>query len=112
MGNEIVLGSKVIIKECHSLPQIIGKTGVVRALMLVDEENKYPLLVILDEPIKFTQETPIPGLALTQDWRGPHYCRPEELTLVGSAPETKGNIPDYLIKDFEDKPKDEPNAGH
>lgn len=100
---EIVLGSKVTIKECHSMPDLVGKTGTVRALLFVDEHNKYPLYVTLDEPFMITQAGPIPGMTIGIPWVGPHFCRPEELELVG---ETKPSIiPSAFDKAFEgDKP--------
>lgn len=99
---EIVLGSKVTIKECHSMPQIVGKTGVVKALLLVDAKNKYPLSVVLDEPVIIQQDGPIPGMTIGIHFQGPCYCRPDELELVG---ETKPVIiPDAFNKAFEEKP--------
>lgn len=98
---EIVLGSKVTIKECHSMPQIIGKTGTVKALLFVDEHNKYPLSIVLDEPVVIEQAEPIPGMTIGISWAGPYFCRPDELELVG---ETKpAIIPDAFNKAFKDE---------
>lgn len=108
MSNEITLGSKVIIKECHSMPQVVGKTGVVKALLFVDESNPYPMYVWLDEPIIMEQKMPIGGIVIQIPWQGPHLCRPEELALVG---EEKPDVPDVFNKAFEDKPKEEGKDG-
>ncbi len=107
MSNEITLGSKVIIKECHSMPQIVGKTGVVKALLLVDENNPYPMYVWLDEPITLEQKAPFGGIVIQIPWQGPHLCRPDELSLVGNDPEMKGNIPDVFNKAFDDKEQED-----
>jgi hypothetical protein len=104
MSTEITLGSKVVIKECHSMPQLIGKTGVVKALLMVDATNPYPMYVWLDEPIQMSQALPIPGVSIQQEWRGPHLCRPDELALVGSE---QTNIPDAFNKAFDEKPPEE-----
>ncbi|MDP2916746.1 MAG: hypothetical protein Q8O16_02320 [Dehalococcoidia bacterium] len=108
MSGEFILGAKVIINECHSMPDIVGKTGQIVALLLVEEANPYPLIVRLDEPIMISQNLPFGGAVISQPWRGPHYCRPEELTLMGE----KTNIPDAFSKAFEDKPKDGKDAGN
>jgi hypothetical protein len=97
---EIVLGSKVIIKDCHCLPQIVGHTATVKALLFVDAHNKYPMYVTLDEPVTITQPGPIPGMTISISWEGPYYCRPEELALVGET-----NVPDAFNKAFQDKQK-------
>ena len=104
VSTEITLGSKVVIKECHSMPQLIGKTGVVKALLMVDATNPYPMYVWLDEPIQMSQALPIPGVSIQQEWRGPHLCRPDELALVGSE---QTNIPDAFNKAFDEKPPEE-----
>lgn len=112
MTEEIKLGSKVVIKECHSMPQVIGKTGVVKALLLVDEENKYPMYVWLEEPIMIEQKAPIGGIVLQIPWQGPHLCRPEELQLVGTGePEIKGDVPNVFKKAMDEKPPEEGKDG-
>lgn len=100
MKAEIGLGSKVTIKECHGMPQIVGKTGVVKALLLVDENNKYPLSVILDEPVVLEQPGPLPGMTILVKFQGPCYCRPDELELV-EVPK----VPDAFNKAFKDEQK-------
>jgi hypothetical protein len=90
---KIPLGAKVIIKECHSQPAVVGKSGKVCA-WLAESESKYPLLVKLDEPVNIP--TNVEGLFA--QYQGPHYCRPDELEQVLDVPEVF-NFEDTEVKD-------------
>jgi len=41
-------GDKVIIKECHKIPQLVGATATVVAVVPVTESNHYPIGVVPD----------------------------------------------------------------
>lgn len=87
---KLPIGTKVIIKECHSRPEVVGKAATVAGW--VDTELfHYPLIVMLDEPVYL----PIPGAPLAIPFQGPHFCRADELELLG------GDIPDIIKKSFE-----------
>ncbi len=69
------LGDKVIIKECHKIPDLVGKEAEIIALVK-PEMAKYPIQVELTEPIKM--ETPFGTL----ETKGPFPFREDELELV------------------------------
>jgi hypothetical protein len=82
------IGTKVTIKECHAKPELAGKAGV--AAGWVDKEMfGYPLMVYLDEPI-YIPITQLGG-GIAVPYQGPHFCRPDELTVVGKP---ANDIPD------------------
>jgi hypothetical protein len=101
---QIPIGTKVVIKESHKLPELIGKTGTVVGWM--DAESfGYPLMVTLDEPIYI----PLPGMPLAMPFQGPHPCRPEELTVSGGeVHEFKGEIPQAFKDSLDDNKGDKP----
>jgi hypothetical protein len=70
------IGAKVKIKECHKMPEIVGKTGAVTG-WCDKEKMGYPLMVVLDEPVFIPIAQLGGGLAVP--YQGPHFCRPEEL---------------------------------
>jgi hypothetical protein len=92
---KIPIGTKVIIKECHSMPQIVGKAARVAGWMDAETAG-YPLMVMLDEPVYI----PVAGYGIATQFQGPHICRPDELTVVGAL-----DIPD-VFKNM-DKPYDQ-----
>jgi hypothetical protein len=102
---EVKLGDKVIIKECHSMPQIVGKQGRVVAQYIPEYREKYALDVLLDEPI----DLPLPAIMLggmgnlKAEIRGPFPFRPDELELVNDKPT---EIPDAFLKGFDKDDKD------
>jgi hypothetical protein len=73
MEDNMNLGDKVIIKECHSIPALVGKKAKI--VGLVDPElTKYPLQVLLiDKPVEV--QTPL-GTGLS---KGPFPFREDEL---------------------------------
>ena len=79
------LGDKVVIKECHSIPALVGKEAKV--VVLIDPElAKYPIHVLLSgDPIK--TETPF-GSGWSQ---GPFPFREDELEPLN---------PDYGIPEI------------
>ena len=81
------IGNVVEIKECHKLPELVGKTAKVVA-MVDPEKSKYPIMVELEEEI----ETEVPGG--TFKTKGPFGFREDELA---PADPTKG-IPDAFIE--------------
>lgn len=86
------IASKVVIKECHSLPQLVGKKAKVVAIA-DPQVAKYPFTVILvdeEEPVTF--ETPLGGVQT----RGPFGFREDELELVDESPEH--GIPEAFLK--------------
>ncbi len=91
----IPIGTKVIIKECHARPEVVNKSGFVAGWVDV-EKFSYPLMVMLDEPVFI----PVPGVGIGLPFQGPHFCRADELTVVG------GDIPDAFKKSFEDDNKE------
>lgn len=88
---KLPIGTKVIVKECHSRPEVVGKGAKVAGWVDPDYFH-YPLMVMLDEPVYL----PLPGAPLAIPFQGPHFCRPDELEVVG------GDVPDIYKKSFED----------
>jgi len=41
-------GDKVVIKECHKIPQLVGATATVVAVVPVTESNPYSIGVVPD----------------------------------------------------------------
>ncbi len=83
------LGDKVVIKECHSIPALVGKEAKV--VVLVDPElAKYPIRVLLTgDPIE--TETP-----LGSGWsKGPFHFREDELETL----DPDHGIPDIFTKE-------------
>ncbi len=66
------IGDKVVIKECHKMPDLVGKAAKVVA-MVDPEADKYPVKVNLDEPLEVPH--PMGKLQLT----GPFEFREDEL---------------------------------
>ena len=89
----IPIGAKVIIKECHAQPAVVGRAAKVTGWVNA-ETFGYPLMVYLDEVIYI----PVPGAGIGIPFRGPHFCRPDELQLVS-------DIPDIISKAFEEDDK-------
>jgi hypothetical protein len=88
MEGNMNLGDKVIIKECHSIPALIGKEAKI--VVLVDPElTKYPVQVLLtEEAIKM--ETMF-GSGLS---KGPFRFREDELEHL----DPDHGIPDIFTK--------------
>jgi len=82
------LGDKVIIKECHSMPALVGKEAKV--VVLVDPElAKYPIHVLLSgDPIKIGTSF---GARLS---KGPFTFREDELEPV----DPNHGIPEIFTK--------------
>ncbi len=83
------LGDKVVIKECHSIPILVGKEAKV--VVLVDPElTKYPIHVLLSgDPVKM--ETPSgPGWS-----QGPVRFREDELESL----DPNHGIPDIFTQE-------------
>ena len=69
------IGDKVKILECHKMPDLVGRTAKVVAV--VDpEQDKYPIKVDLDEPLEIPH--PMGKLMAT----GPFMFREDELELA------------------------------
>lgn len=66
------IGDVVEIKECHKIPELVGRTAKVVA-MVDPEMSKYPIMVELAEPIE--QEVPMGTLKT----KGPFGFREDEL---------------------------------
>lgn len=81
------IGDKVIIKECHSIPALVGKEAKIIA-KADTEISPYPIFVELIEAIE--QELPIGTLMV----KGPFGFREDELE---AADPNKG-IPDAFLK--------------
>lgn len=81
------LGDKVTIKECHKMPDLVGKEAEIIAVVK-PELAKYPIQVELVEPIKM--ETPFGTL----ETKGPFPFREDELEPVNP---NKG-IPESFLK--------------
>jgi hypothetical protein len=94
------VGDKVIIKECHKMPDLVGKEAKV--LSMADPEIvQYPVLVMLPEPMILKLETPFgPGEVHVA---GPFPFREDELEVMVAK-----DIPDEFKKAFEDD-KSTPN---
>lgn len=93
---QIAIGTRVIIKESQSMPQVVGKIGKVCGW--VDPETfGSPLMLMLDEPVYFHVA---PGVPFAMAFQGPLYCRPNELTIIG-------DVPDIFSKAFDENPKKE-----
>lgn len=83
------LGDKVIIKECHSLPALVGKEAKV--VVLVDLQlTKYPIQVLLSgDPVETKT-------SLGCGWsKGPFQFREDELELL----DPDHGIPDVFTKE-------------
>ena len=77
------IGDVVEIKECHKIPELVGKTAKVVA-MVDPEMSKYPIMVELEEPIE--QELPMGTLKT----KGPFGFREDEL----GTPDPNKGIPE------------------
>ncbi len=88
------IGDKVEIKECHKMPQLIGK--IAKVVAMVDPEmSKYPIMVEPDEPVEV--ETPMGTLKT----KGPFGFREDELEPADPA---KG-IPKAFTEESEPEPE-------
>lgn len=98
---EIKLGDKVIIKECHSIPQIVGKKARVVAQYIPEYREKYEFDVLLDEPFDMPLSVIMLGGMgqLKAEVRGPFPFRGEELDVVDDKPT---EIPDAFKDAFGD----------
>lgn len=85
------IGDKVVIKECHKMPDLVGKEGKIIAAAdpKYVGEGDYPFIVELIDAVEM--ETPMGKLQFT----GPVGFREDELEL---ADPTKG-IPDAFLKE-------------
>ncbi len=88
------IGDKVTIKECHSMPALVGKKAHVVDLLDTEYYNGYEVKVALYEPVYI--ETPIGTMPIS----GPFPFRSEELELVQI-------IPDAFNNAFKEKPPEE-----
>lgn len=83
------IGDNVKIKECHSIPELVGKEAKV-VIQADPEASRYPFMVVLTgDPIQIA--TPF-GMGKT---KGPFPFREDELELI-IPPE----IPDEIKKAF------------
>lgn len=82
------LGDTVIIKECHKIPDLVGKEAKVVA-MVDPSFTDYPIQVLLTEPIAI--DTPL-GKGET---KGPFGFREDELE-VHKPPTGDEGIPDVF----------------
>jgi hypothetical protein len=89
------IGDKVKILECHSIPELVGKTGKIMA-MASPEVSKYTCIVMLLEAIEMTFE-PVDGFKIIAKTTGPFPFREDELVL-----ETETQIPDEFKQAFEE----------
>jgi hypothetical protein len=89
MEGNMNLGDKVIIKECHSVPELVGKEAKV--VVLIDPElTKYPLQVLLiNDPVEVQTSL---GKASSQ---GPFPFREDELEPF----DPNHGIPDVFTRD-------------
>ena len=81
------IGDMVVIKECHKMPDLVGKTAKVVA-MVDPELSKYPIQVTTVEPMAIE----VPGGVFTTS--GPFPFREDELEL---ADPTQG-IPEAFLE--------------
>lgn len=94
------IGDIVVIKECHSIPDLVGKEAKVIAL--VDPEiGKYPIRVVLTEPL--LMDTPFGKGEVA----GPFPFREDELELKTEHKGDEG-IPPVFLEDGKDKGDKEP----
>lgn len=82
------IGDVVEIKECHKIPDLVGKKAKIVA-KVDPEKSDYPLLVELLEPIE--QEVQVGTLLV----KGPFGFREDELELA----EPDKGIPDAFLKE-------------
>ncbi len=83
------LGDKVIIKECHSIPALVGKEAKV--VVLIDPQlTKYPIQVLLSgDPVETKT-------SLGSGWsQGPFQFREDELEPL----DPDHGIPDVFTKE-------------
>lgn len=74
------VGDKVIIKECHKMPELVGKSATITAMG--EPGSAYPFAVTLDEPIQKMVKMQLPGggmLAGQAMVAGPFGFREDEL---------------------------------
>jgi len=84
------VGDKVIIRECHKIPELVGKEATIIAELSPDV-SKYPYQVVLTgEKLSFSH--PMLGQGQTS---GPFAFREEELELATPEPVP---IPDVFLK--------------
>ena len=84
-------GDMVIIKECHKIPELVGKEGKVLA-MVDPEASPYPIQVVLTEKVKIT--TPF-GEGETA---GPFPFRENELELH-NPPKGNEGVPEVFTQE-------------
>lgn len=73
------IGDKVIIKECHKLPDLVGREAKIIAEVDAELAN-YPFQVLLTEQIEL--DTPVGKV----ETKGPFGFREDELEPVAKVP--------------------------
>jgi len=97
------INDMVIISECHSIPELVGKKAIV--VQIDKAKDKYPILVKTTEEIEIKITVPGIGIVIAKA-DGPFPFREDELELVT---QTKTSIPDDILKAFdEDTESDSP----
>lgn len=80
------IGDIVIIKECHALPDLIGREAKIIA-QADPEYSRYPFQVILTgDPLKVSVNLPFIGEQEGES-KGPFPFREDELELAKPPPE-------------------------
>lgn len=93
------VGDKVVIKECHKIPQIVGLAAEVIGVVHPDYDQ-YPIKVKLVEKTKL--ESPMGTL----ETDGPFPFREDELEAYSPT----NGIPKHVLDAFEEKGEGEATA--